>query len=193
MIVGAVLIRSRVDDDDNKPQAVSAKPHATGPLTVVCVTELAAACSAIKTEHPEVETRVEDAATTAKALARGDEGIDGWLTFEPWPDIANEIARDHVFDTATPLASSPLVIAMARQRQNVLASNCPDGVVDWKCLGDKVGKPWTSLTGGVPSWGNITVGNPSLSSATGLLLLGNAVSGYFGKTDIATNDFDNDP
>ena len=40
--------------------------------------------------------------------------------------------------------------------------------------------------------GNITVGNPLLTSATGLLLFGNAVTGYFGRTDISTGDFDTD-
>jgi hypothetical protein len=191
MVVGAVFIRSRIDDDD-KTQTVSAKAAATGPLTIVCITELAAECDALKAEHPDINTRVEDAAITAQTLASGGEGIDGWLTLEPWPDIANQLGTDHVFDTATPIASSPFVIAMVRQRENVLASNCPDGVVGWKCLGDKVGKPWTSVTGGVPSWGNITVGNPHLTSATGLLLFGNAVTGYFGRTDISTADFDTD-
>jgi len=79
---------------------------------------------------------------------------------------------------------------MVKEREVVLAPNCPGGVVGWKCLGDYVGRPWTEVTGGVPSWGNVTVGNPLLMSATGLLLFGNAVTGYFGKTDIATNDFD---
>ena len=137
-----------------------------------------------------VNIRVEDAATTAEALAKGDKGIDGWLTLEPWPDIANDLVTDRVFETATPIASSPFVITMVKEREVVLAPACPGGVVGWKCLGDKVGQPWTTITGGVPSWGNITVGNPPLTSATGLLLFGNAVTGYFGRTDIATNDFD---
>jgi hypothetical protein len=36
----------------------------------------------------------------------------------------------------------------------------------------------------------VTVGNPPLTSASGLLLFGNAATDYFGRTDIATNDFD---
>jgi hypothetical protein len=193
VIVGTLFIGSRVAGDDGQAQLVSVKSEASGPLAIVCITELAKECDAIRTEHPEIDTRVEDAATTAQALARGDSGVDGWLTLEPWPDIANELAADGVFETATPLASSPLVIAMVRQRENVLAPTCTGGVVGWKCLGDKVGKPWTTLTGGVPSWGNITVGNPPMTSATGLLLFGNAVTGYFGRTDISPADFDRDP
>jgi len=188
MIAVAVLIRSRIDDDHT--ETVSARPEPTGPLTIVCITELESACNAITKDHPDVNTRVEDAATTAQALARGDAGIDGWLTLEPWPDITNDLATDGVFETSTAIASSPFVIATVKEREVVLAPNCPGSVVGWKCLGDNVGRPWTDITGGVPSWGNITVGNPPLTSATGLLLFGNAVTGYFGRTDIATNDFD---
>jgi hypothetical protein len=188
MIVGAVVIRSRIEGDDT--QTVTSKPAASGPLTIACVTELADACQAIQKDHPTVTIRVEDAATTAQALAKGGDGIDGWLTLEPWPDIANDLVTDRIFETATPIASSPFVIAMVKEREVVLAPACPGDVVGWKCLGDKVGHPWTEITGGVPSWGNITVGNPPLTSATGLLLFGNAVTGYFGRTDIATNDFD---
>jgi hypothetical protein len=187
MLVAAVLIRGRIDDDK---QTVTSRSERTGPLTIVCVTELSAACDAIAAEHPDVETRVEEASTTAEALAKDRNGIDGWLTLDPWPDIANGLVTDPVFATSTSIASSPLVIAMVKEREVVLAPNCPGGVVGWRCLGDNVGRPWTDLTGGVKAWGNITVGNPPLTSATGLLLYGNAVTGYFGRTDIATNDFD---
>jgi hypothetical protein len=191
MIAGAVLIRSHLDDK-NAPQPVDTRSGATGPLTIVCVTELENECAAIKTDHPNVITQVEDAATTAQRLAKGDEHVDGWLTMEPWADITNELASTAIFASATPIASSPLIITMVKEREVVLAPNCPGGVVAWKCLGDYVGRPWTDVTGGVPSWGNITVGNPPLTSATGLLLFGNAVTGYFGRTDIATSDFTND-
>ena len=80
-------------------------------------------------------------------------GIDGWLTLEPWPDIANDLATEGIFETATPIASSPLVIAMVKEREAVLAPNCPGGSVGWKCLGDWVGRPWTDVTGGVSPWG----------------------------------------
>jgi hypothetical protein len=190
MIVAAIFIRSRIDEDTTHVVSGSSNAPPTGPITIACVTELAYACDAIKQEHPGIRTRVEDAASTAQALAERTAGVDGWLTLEPWPDIVNDLAQNSIFQSETSIASSPLVIAMVRQRANVLASNCPDGVVGWKCLGDRVGKPWTDLTGGVPAWGNVTVGNPPLTSATGLLLFGNAATGYFGRTDIATNDFD---
>src|SRR5262249_28231188 len=147
MIAVAVLIRSRIDDDHT--ETVSARPEPTGPLTIVCITELESACNAITKDHPDVNTRVEDAATTAQALTRGDAGIDGWLTLEPWPDITNDLATDGVFETSTAIASSPFVIATVKEREVVLAPNCPGSVVGWKCLGDNVGRPWTDITGGV--------------------------------------------
>jgi hypothetical protein len=190
MIAAAVFIRSRIDEDTTTVASVSSNAPPTGPITIACVTELRDACDAIMKQHPEITIRVEDAATTAQALAKEAGGIDGWLTLEPWPDIVNELAQNPIFKSETSIASTPLVIAMVKQRANVLASNCPNGVVGWKCLGDRVGKPWTDLTGGVPAWGNVTVGNPPLTSATGLLLFGNAATGYFGRTNISTNDFD---
>jgi hypothetical protein len=195
MIVAALVIRSRIDD--NKPHVVSVSSSGprTGPLTIVCITELENECNAIHAAHPDAQTRVEDAATTAQTLAKGGTTeIDGWLTLEPWPDIANQMAANQVngpiFTSETSMASSPLVITTVKQRANVLASNCASGAVDWKCLGNNVGKPWTDLTGGIQAWGKVTVGNPPLTSATGLLLFGNAATGYFGRTDISTNDFD---
>jgi hypothetical protein len=195
MVVAAVLIRSRIDDSKTHVVSLSSAGPRTGPLTVVCITELANECAAIHAAHPEVQTRVEDATTTAQALAKGDtNNIDGWLTLEPWPDIANAISAAQVsgpiFTSEMSIASSPLVITMVKQRANVLASNCPNGVVDWNCLGNSVGQPWTALTGGITAWGKVTVGNPPLTSATGLLLLGNGATGYFGRTNISTNDFD---
>jgi len=190
LIVAAVFIRSRIDEDSTQAVSASSTAPPSGPLTIVCVTELADACDAMKTTRPDIMTRVEDAATTAQAVAKGTAGIDGWLTLEPWPDIVNDLAQNSIFQSETSIASSPLVIAMVKQRANVLASNCPNGVVDWKCLGNNVGRKWTDLTGGIPAWGNVTVGNPPLTSATGVLLFGSAATDYFGRTDIATNDFD---
>jgi hypothetical protein len=72
----------------------------------------------------------------------------------------------------------------------VLQAHC-GGTIDWKCLGDAIDVDWASI-GGQPEWGRVKVGVPSAKTASGLLLIGNAASGYFGKADIATNDFDSD-
>jgi hypothetical protein len=91
---------------------------------------------------------------------------------------------------AKPLAASQMQIAMVRERADALAPTC-GGTVNWKCLGDAIGKQWKDV-GGQEVWGLVKAGIPPTSSALGLLTLGNAASGYFGHADFATNDFDSD-
>jgi hypothetical protein len=77
---------------------------------------------------------------------------------------------------------------MVQERADAFAPSC-GGAVTWRCLGDAIGKQWTEV-GGHPEWGAVRVGIPSVASASGLLLLGNAAADYFGRTDFASNDFD---
>lgn len=180
MIAIAVIIRSNIDSKGSS----SGVGSTSGPVTIACVTELEQQCRALK----NVTVRVEDAATTAKAIAAGTAHIDGWVTFEPWPEMANQLARRTVTGGSARLASSPLVIAMVAERATAFAPTC-GGSVNWHCLGDAIGRQWTEV-GGRPEWGTVKAGVPPVSSGAGLLLLGNAASGYFGRTDFATNDFD---
>lgn len=175
MIGGAIVIRSNIDDDDSGGSS-------SGPVTIACVTELAAQCKALA----NVEVRVEDAAITAKAIADGKSDIDGWVTFAPWPEIVDLLARRDAISDGTRIARSQLVIATVEERQAVL--NC----TTWRCLGDAIGQPWTSF-GGKQEWGAVKIGLPPLASGAGLLMFGNAVSGFVGRADIATNDLDADP
>jgi len=176
MIGVSVAIRHNIDSDS--------KSAASGPLTIACITELADACNAMS----NVTVRVEDASVTAKAIADGQTDIDGWVTFDPWPTMAAVLAQHDVVRKSTPVASSPLAIAMVRERAAALAPLC-GGQVNWKCLGDNAGKQWSEL-GGKPEWGTLKVGLPSASSASGSLLLADAATSYFGRTAFATNDFD---
>ena len=178
MIVVAIVIRSAIDDGGDHQST----PKATG--TIACITELAAQCRALTGGT----VRVEDAAVTAKAIAAGTADIDAWITLDPWPAMTNELAKEQRVDTGTPLARTDLVIAMVAERAARLAPAC-GGAVDWKCLGDAIGKPWTDV-GGQPEWGTVKAGIPAPTSAEGLLLLAHAASGYFGDAGFATNDFD---
>ena len=172
MVGLSLFVRSRIDDDSSGGGSGSAN------VVLACVPELADACG--KLASGNVEIRIADAGATAKAL----DGIDGWVTFDPWPAIAGL--------TASPVrvASSPLVIAAVAERARVLATQC-GGTIGWKCLGDNIGVPWSTI-GGQVQWGDVKVGVPKRSTASGLLIVGNAASGYFGRADIATNDFDAD-
>jgi hypothetical protein len=181
MVIVAVAIRAHLNSG-----SATSTPSASGPVTIACVTELEAQCKQLR----NVTVRVEDASVTAKAIAGGTAGIDGWVTFEPWPEIANQLALRNVTGASARVASSPLLIAMVQERADALArtSDC-GGTVTWKCLGDAIGKQWTDV-GGKPEWGVVKGGVPATASGLGLLVLGNAASDYFGRTDFATNDFD---
>ena len=178
MIIVAIIIRSGIDNGG------SSGGSSSGPVTIACVTELQDECHALK----NVTVRVEDAATTARAIADGSAHIDGWVTFDPWPEIANQLAGRNVTGDSARVAASQLVIAMARERAAALAPAC-GGTVNWHCLGDAINKQWTDV-GGQADWGTVKAGLPPATTGAGLLLLGNAASGYFGRTDFATNDFD---
>jgi len=173
MIAGSLWIRSRIDDSSSE-----SGDSGDSKVVIACVPELADACGKLASDN--VEIRIEDAATTAKSR----EGIDGWVTLDPWPTIAG------LTQTPERVASSPLVVAAVAERAAVLESHC-GGTIDWRCLGDSIDVDWASI-GGRPEWGKVKVGLPSMSSASGLLLAGNAASGYFGRPDIATNDFNAD-
>jgi hypothetical protein len=171
------VIRSSIDHGGSRSSPSTA-------LTIACVTELADECKGLT----NAAIRVEDASVTAKAIARGTAGIDAWVTFDPWPEIANQLAQRSVTGTSALLAASPLAIAMAQERADALALSC-GGTVTWRCVGDAIGKPWTDF-GGQSTWGAVRAGLPPPTTGVGLLLLGNATSSYVGRADFAINDFD---
>jgi hypothetical protein len=178
MVCLAIVIRSGIDSGGSGAKASS------GPITIACVTELQKECQRLG----NVTVRVEDAAITAKAIAAGTAHIDGWVTFDPWPAITNQLAQRGATGDSARVAGSQLVIGMVQERADAFAPAC-GGSVNWRCLGDAIGRQWTEV-GGRPEWGAVKAGLPPASSGLGLLLLGNAASGFFGKTDFATNDFD---
>ena len=173
MIALSLFIRSRIDDSSG-----DGGDSGDAPIVLACVPELTDACARLASDT--VEIRIADAGVTAKAT----DGIDGWVTLDPWPAIAA------LTQTPVRVASSPFVIAAVAERAHVLQAHC-GGTIDWKCLGDAIDIDWASI-GGQPEWGKVKVGVPNTKTASGLLLIGNAASGYFGKPDIATNDFDSD-
>jgi hypothetical protein len=116
---------------------------------------------------------VEDAEVTLDALTAGGTDYDGWLTFDPWPAVVGEgRPAQSLGDSSETLASTELIIAVPDG-----GDPCPGTQVEWRCLGER----------------GANVGLPPRATALGLLLVGNAASGYFGTVDIATNDFDADP
>ena len=177
MIGLSLFIRSRLDDDGGGSSS-------SGQLKIACIQELLDACNALRSSG--VDVIVEAPAATVTRLAAAQPDIDGWLTLDPWPGIAD--AKSGRTTPTVAVASSPLDIAVVGDRASALATAC-GGTVGWRCLIERINQPWSEL-GGRAEWGPLRVGLPSTSSATGLLLYGNAVAGYFGHADYGTNDFD---
>ena len=112
-------------------------------------------CDAIA-QSENVTVRVEPAATTADRLAAAndpaDAHADGWLTIAPQTGIVNDAqvrnGRAPVFGADETLARSPLVFAASKERLPTLAEHCaPATAINWACLGDVAGHPWSELGG----------------------------------------------
>lgn len=192
MIGGAVAVRSRIDRDGAGDSA--------GRLT--CASELEAVCETLRRERGErLTVVVEPAGVTADRLAAapGDPGLDGWLVSAPWPEIVDGRRRaralPRLFEPAgEPLARSPLVLVTWKDRAGVLAQRCDNETVDWRCLGAAaaIQGGWAAI-GGQPGWGPVKpgYGRPSTDDI-GLLVLGQAVSSYFGRADLSTADLEDE-
>src|SRR3954463_11320481 len=143
MILVALAIRERLDDNGSDGGGT-----ASGPVRVVCITELTVACTSLK----DVEVTIEDASVTAKKIAAGNADIDAWVTFDPWPAMTNVLANRDVADTDARVVRSDLVTAMVKERAERFAPTCDGDTVNWHCLGDAIGKQWVDV-GGEPEWG----------------------------------------
>ena len=146
---------------------------------VVCASELGTACDAI------AGATVEPAATTAGRLiaaasARGA-GVGAWVVASPWPQMVDDAralgSRAPLFaDEREALASTPLV-AVARRGQLPAACAPPS----WRCLGDAAQDP------------AFRIAADGRTTTFGLFARAAALGGFFGNTDYATNDLDEQP
>jgi hypothetical protein len=201
MVVGAIFLRSWLDDrDDGDAGGDDDPPTSDEELTLVCDPSLVDVCRTLENERDDLVVEVADSSTamarfTDAAFSTSDDPVDGWLVPSPFPAMVEETrgraGQGTVFDDiGPPLARSPLVITMWTERADALAPGCPDGRVGWRCIGDGAGQPWGDL-GGSPSWGRLKPGfEPPDTSAIGLLVIGQASSDFFDGPSFASNDFD---
>ena len=194
MVGGALYVRSGRSNDGSSGADRAGSVRGT----LVCATELEAACAAIARRHPELTVRTEEAQLTLTSLAGAGAdpasvGFDAWLVPEPWPDMANQQSQQGgsgaVLGDPTPvLARSPLVIAIWNDRRDALQQRC-GGDITWKCIGDVAGTDW-GTDAPQSGWGSVKPGHPTPErTAAGLLALGEATSSWFGTADFASNDF----
>ncbi len=187
MIGAGLWIRSA---REQKTVATGSSGGSAREVKVACVTELQDACIAAAAVDSRIDLRIEDAAATAVSIAQGRADLDGWITLEPWGQIANELAGSNVVqENPAAMGNTQLVLAMVKERAAALAQTCPAATIDWNCLVQHLDQPWSTVPGADPLWGSITLGLPDRDTAVGLLLLGSAASTFFGRSDFATNDF----
>ena len=192
MVVGAVVLRDRMDEDAERSSTT---------LRLVCSTELAPVCDALVADDgTDVDATVEAAADTAERLSALGPGetapLDGWLVAGPWPTIVADArerdGRERQVTSGPVLARSPVVLAVWPDREGVLKRHCPDAAVGWRCLGDNAGMPWASLPDGRAEWGPVKPGHRPTSDALGLAVLGAATAGYFRSAELSAAELATD-
>ncbi|MET0458860.1 MAG: hypothetical protein ABW195_06415 [Ilumatobacteraceae bacterium] len=199
LIGGALLLRNAIDDDDAEADGPTGSTVAgtspdvgTDAATVICSTELEAACTAIRDAHPELDVEVEPAGETLDRLAALADGTEPpvWLTVAPFPEMVDSLRTaaglEPLAGTGDPLAATPLVVATPTGgRAEVLAAGCAETPL-WRCIGANASAPWTDL-GGEAAWGKL---RPSLglvdTDATALGSFADAVAGYLGAPTFST-------
>jgi hypothetical protein len=211
MVLAALAIRSLIDGDDG---GGSGDGGTAGPVRLVCVTEVRAACEQLAAEHEDVEVTVAAAGTTVSELTgpefRGSQSpYDGWVTLEPLPTLVDDrrerAGDDQVLaESSEPLAGSEVVLVAANDRAAALQStSCgelgPDDeiFVRVRCVADAAGGPWTDVDG-ESTWGTLRYGfDDPTTSAEGLAVLGQLATAYFADLDppltaaqYASNDFE---
>ena len=214
LVVGAVLVRARIDRSPTTaasggPTATSgsggssAATTAPSVFTLVCVTELEAACRAAASDaggKPAITVRIEEAGTTRNALTTAADPtavLSAWVTLSPWAELT-DAARARAatplstaFAASTPVARSPIVVAVKADRYDALDKVC-SGAITWTCVGTNAGKPWSTL-GGQASWGALYPAHADpTSSATGLVALAGIVEAKVGSSTFTGTDLDND-
>lgn len=181
LIFGAIFVRTEFIEGDESGDADTARA-----TVLVCAAELAALCSQVSAEYPDLTVRVVDVGSSVNSIA--DDQM--WFTFTPFPEVVTqtrERTRQEPLDYAvSPVASSNLSVVSLTGRGAVLAATCGSAVA-WRCLGDLAGADWSTI-GGEASWGRIRPAFSPLSSGIGRLGVASAVSGFFGDAPIDANN-----
>ncbi len=177
MVVGAFVYRYGVPGGDDGGGGKGGSGEVAG--AIYCALELGAVCDAV--DGATVEPAATTAATLIAARSAGSAGIRGWVAPGPWAAMVDDGrmlgSKAPLFAARTrPIATTSLV-AVARKGQ--FPAGCAPAT--WRCIGDAAQDPGFRL------------GGDSLTSPTGLFSRAAALGGFFGRSDFATNDLDEQP
>ena len=181
MIVGAVLLRDRIDGDDG---GSGGEGRSGDQLRVVCDTTLTDVCELLARADDEIEIVVRDSGATTDDLTTegGELGADAWLTTSAWPEVVADNRRFEELDgevlgaPSAVLARSPVMIATRSEGRAALEEAC-DGAITWRCVGEQV-----------PAGQRVGLSAPE--SAAGLTVLAAGTDSWFGGDDYSTVDFE---
>lgn len=180
MVVGSLAVRARLDE----PGAGGSGGGGSGGLRLVCSSELAEVCDALRPSVAQVS--VEPAGVTADRLASEPDdaaSLDGWLVPTPWPEIVRA-ARQRAglapsLESGPVLARSPLVLAASPGRAQLLGQRCPGGQPTWRCWGD------------LAVQGQLKPGHADMRDALGVAAVGAATASFFqNRPDLARADLE---
>jgi hypothetical protein len=168
MVGGALVYRA--SQDSSGPTGASGDPR------VVCAAELGPVCDVISGAIVEPVHITADRLAGARTAADAD--IAAWLTPGPWAEMIDaqrkQQSKPALFGRPERLAHTALV-AVQKTPPLCLAP------VTWKCLGDAAQAPGAA------------VGADPKTSPAGLFIRAALLSGFFGRTDFASNDFEDAP
>jgi hypothetical protein len=200
LVGGALLARAAIDDDGGDDTSSS---DGGGRPTLLCARELERACQELRRDH-DIEIDVAPAGLTTDEIATVPEdairdlGFDGWLTLSRNAEIARDRrARASLAPAigapSERIARSPLVIGIWKDRAAALAPACEDRKISWRCIGELAGRAWTTLPEGQAAWGVVKPGHSDpATTGEGLLVIGQAASSYFGRSDLTLDDYADD-
>lgn len=195
MVLVAVLVRGILDSGGGSEGDGTDGSDGNGDLALICGPELLAACNALAKATDGVSVMSQAEQETANEVASGDLELGenrAWLAAGDWPAITSaglgsggDEAEMLELASSDVLASSPAVIVGRTERIDAALSACE--TLDWSCLGEAAGSPWTGL-GGEAGWGVLKIGLPDVDAAPGMVSVNQAVASRVGSATFATND-----
>lgn len=192
MVAVALLVRSALDGDD--AGGGNGDRGGDDVLTLLCAEELAEACGTLE-EAGLAEVTIEPVGVTVDRLGAVDADleVDAWLTLDPFPQQVNDRRQ---FATGSALFAEPIDtgvstgLALVAQNDRAAALEAECAEVGWACVGDAAGQPWVDH-GGEAAWGPVKPGYDAPdTSATGLLVLAQAMADHLSDPDFASQDID---